>query len=151
MNIDRINRNCVKFTVKIFDEEDEEYFRPSSSYFDENIFAWQKIAYQFHPLSTNWMIATGKGLPEILLKIKSKVDNLTHLYSIIRRIVEEVLCACYIDDIESLIEATISREFHWDMQVSDYCNDLLTETEKFFEILLDFYQNKFFLIEYSKK
>ena len=40
MNVDRISRNCFKCSVNIFDEEDKEYCRPSSSYFNENTFAW---------------------------------------------------------------------------------------------------------------
>ena len=50
----------------------------------------------------------------------------------------------------TLIEATTSREFHWDMQASDYCKNLLTKTEEFLEILLDFDESKDFLIEYTK-
>ena len=61
------------------------------------------------------MIATGKELPDILLKIKLDIDELTHKYSTIRRIIEELLCACYFNNIENLIESIISKEFDWDM------------------------------------
>ena len=62
------------------------------------------------------MTATGKKLPDILLKIKSNIDELTHKYSIIRRIIEDLLCVCYFNNIENLIESVISEEFHLDMQ-----------------------------------
>ena len=62
------------------------------------------------------MIATGKKLPDILPNIKSIIDELTHKYSIIRRIIEELLCVCYFNDIENLIQSVISEEFHLDMQ-----------------------------------
>lgn len=62
------------------------------------------------------MIATGKKLPDILPNIKSNIDELTHKYSIIRRIIEELLCVCYFNDIENLIQSVISEEFHLDMQ-----------------------------------
>ena len=47
MNTDRISRTWFKCSVNKFDEEDKEYCRSSSCYFDENIFAWQKIACNF--------------------------------------------------------------------------------------------------------
>ena len=62
------------------------------------------------------MTATGKKLPDILPNIKSNIDELTHKYSIIRRIIEELLCVCYFNDIENLIQSVISEEFHLDMQ-----------------------------------
>ena len=62
------------------------------------------------------MIATGKKLPDILPNIKSNIDELTHKYSIIRQIIEELLCVCYFNDIENLIQSVISEEFHLDMQ-----------------------------------
>lgn len=37
------------------------------------------------------------------------------------------------------------------MRAYDNCQDLLTKTEEFFEVLIDFDKNKNFLIEYTKK
>lgn len=62
------------------------------------------------------MIATRKELPEIKFKTETSIDNLTHLYSIITGIIEELVCSCYFDNIENLVEAIINREFHWDIQ-----------------------------------
>ena len=38
MNVDRITRNWFKVGVSIFDEEDKQYRKRCSCYFDENIF-----------------------------------------------------------------------------------------------------------------
>ena len=96
------------------------------------------------------MIAMRKELAQIVLKIKSNINDLTQLYSIVRGIIEELLCACYFDNIQNLIEATVSREFHWEMQAYDYCQDSLTKTKEFFKVLTDFEKNKKFLLNIPK-
>lgn len=108
MNID--STNWFKFNFNIFGDGDK-HCRSSSSYFDKNIFVWQKIAWKSYLLTNNWMITTRKELPYILLKIKSNNDDLTHLYFVVRGIIEELPCACYFDNTENLIEAIISRDF----------------------------------------
>ena len=122
-----------------------------SSYFGKNIFASPKVACELYLLANNWMIATGKELPEILLKIKLNIDNQTQLYFIIKGIIEELLCTCYFDNIENLTEAIITREFCWDMQAYDYCQDLITKAKNFFEVSIDFDNNKKKLLGYTKK
>ena len=99
MSIHRISRNWFKFSVNIFNEEDKEYCRPSNRYFDENTFAWQKVACKFYLLTNNWIIATGKELPQIPLRMKCNIEDLTQLYRIVRGIIEELLRACYFDNI----------------------------------------------------
>ena len=99
MNLDRIARSWFKISFSIFDEEHNDYCKPCSSYFDERIFSWQKLACKFYPLTNNWMIATGKKLLDILLKIKLDIDKLTHKYFTIGGIIKELLCACYFNNI----------------------------------------------------
>ena len=136
-------------SVSIFDKEDKEYCKPCSRYFDQNSFSWQRFACEFFPLTDNWIIAIGKELTYTLLKIKSKIDVLPYNYSIITGIIKELLCACYFNNIENLIESIISKEFHCDMQAYDYFQDLVTKTEGMFETLIDFDSNRKKLLEYS--
>ena len=60
MNVERITRNWFKISVSIFEEEDKEYCKSCSSYFDENIPSWQKFTCKFYFLTDNWMIAIEK-------------------------------------------------------------------------------------------
>ena len=95
--------------VSIFDEEDKEYWKSCSRYFDQNSFFWQKFTCEFFPVTDNWIIATGKELTDTLLKIKSKIDELPYNYSIITGTIKELLCVCYFNNIENLIESIISK------------------------------------------
>ena len=47
-----------------------------------NIFEWQNFAYEFYAFINNWMIATGKELPDKLVKIKLNIDNLNKRYTL---------------------------------------------------------------------
>lgn len=74
---------------------------------------------------------------------------MTHKYSIIKKIIKELLRACHYNNIENLTESIISKEFHWDMRAYDYCQDLVAKTEECFEILIDFGNNMKKLLEYT--
>ena len=75
MNVDRITRNWFNTSVSIFDKEDKEYCKPCSSEFDQNIFSWQRFSCEFCPLIDNWMIATGKELPDICIRLNQILTN----------------------------------------------------------------------------
>ena len=115
----------------------------------KTFFLGKNLSCRFYPLKDNWMIVTGKELPDILLKIKLNIYKLTHKCSIIRENIEELLCAYYFNNIENLIDSIISKEFHWHMQAYDYCQDLVVETEEISETLLYFDNNRKKLLEYT--
>ena len=45
-------------------------------------------------------------------------------------IFEELLCGCYFDDVESIIEAILTKVYHC-QQENDYCQGLLKLCEEF--------------------
>ena len=77
-----------------------------------NIFQWQNFACEFYAFINNWMITTGKKLPDKLVKIKLNIDNLSKTYTKISGIINELLGSCYFNNIESLLESIFDKTLH---------------------------------------
>ena len=58
------------------------------------------------------MIATGKELPDKLVKIKLNIDNLNETYTKVNGIIDEILGSCYFNNIESLLESIFNKTLH---------------------------------------
>ena len=58
------------------------------------------------------------------------IKALMAIYDEITDILQELICKCYSDDVESIIEAIITKEHH-DIQDHDYCEKLLKLTKDF--------------------
>ena len=77
-----------------------------------NIFQRQNFACEFYAFINNWMIATGKELPDKLVKIKLNIDNLNETYTKVNGIIDEILGSCYFNNIESLLESIFNKTLH---------------------------------------
>ena len=58
-----------------------------------------------------WMIETGKNVPEPMLEMMKTIKTLTTFYHKITHILVELTCGCYFDDVESIIGAIMTKEY----------------------------------------
>ena len=57
-----------------------------------------------YPMSNSWMKETRKLLPEVSFKTQKNIRDLTCVYDEISDILEELLEACYFDNIDSILK-----------------------------------------------
>ena len=58
-----------------------------------------------------WMIETGKNVPEPMLEMNKTIKILITICDEINHILEELTCGCYFDDIKSIIKAIMTKEY----------------------------------------
>ena len=62
-----------------------------------------------------------KKVPKPMLDEMNKIiKNLTAIYDEIVHILEEPICGCYFDNIESIVGVIMTKEYH-NMEEHDYC------------------------------
>ena len=76
-----------------------------------------------------WIIETGKNVPEPMLEM-NKIKTLTTIYYEISHILEELMCGSYFDDVESIVGTIMAEEYH-NMKKHGYCEKLLKLCEEF--------------------
>ena len=128
MNLDRFRRNWFKFSIKIY--ENKEYVVSCSSYFHMNIFQQQNFACKYYLFINNWMIATGKELPDKLVKICLNIDNLKETYTKTSEIIDELLGSCYFNKIGNLLKTIFVKALLLYMRANNYCKRLLKKNYK---------------------
>ena len=119
-----MTKDWFKYPTVVCDKEDKCFVEAKSSFFDKFIFSRQRIASKMYPMGVQWMIGTGKNLPEPMFEMNKIIKTLTTIYGEITHILEELTCGCYSDDVELIIGAIMTKEF-CDMQEHDYCKKLL--------------------------
>ena len=80
-----------------------------------------------------WMIEIRKNVPKSMFEMNKIIKNLTTIYDEIIHILEEPICGCYFDDIESIVGAIMTKEYH-NMEEHDYCEKLLKLCKEFEDI-----------------
>lgn len=139
MNLDRFRRKWFKFSIKIYGNK--EYVVSCSSYFDMNIFQRQNFACEYYRFFNHWIIGTGNELSDKLVKVWSNIDNLKETYTKISEIIDELLGSCYFNKIGNLLDTISVKAILLDMQVNNFCKNVLKETTKFKDILMDCNKN----------
>ena len=124
-----MTKDWFKYPTAVYEKEDKFYLEAKSSFFDKFIFSWQRIASKMYPMGGQWMIEARQNGPESMLEM-NKIKNLTTIYDPVTHILEELICGCYFDDIEAIVGAIMSKEYH-DMEEHDYCEKLLKLCEEF--------------------
>ena len=71
-----------------------------------------------------------KWVPELVFEMGGIIKAIMAIYDEITGILEELICKCYFDDVESIIEAITTME-HYDIQDHDYCEKLLKLSKDF--------------------
>ena len=74
-----------------------------------------------YPMGDSWMTETGKLPPQVLFETEKKIRDLTCVYDEISNILEELLGACYFDDIESILKAIFTKTYPCKQQGYDFC------------------------------
>ena len=77
-----------------------------------------------YPMGRQWMNETRKNVPEPMLEVNKIIKTLTTIHDEITHILQELTCSCYFDDVKSIIEVIMTKEY-CDMQEHDYCEKLL--------------------------
>ena len=103
-----MGKDWFKYEAAIFDKEEGYYIQATSSFFDEFIFSWQRIASKMYPVRGQWMIETDKNVPEPMLEMNK---TLTMIYDETTHILEELMRGCYFDDVESIKGAIVTKEY----------------------------------------
>ena len=62
-------------------------------------------------MAGQWMTETRKTAPEPVFKMGGIIIALVTICDEITDILEEVMCGCYFDDVESIIEAIITKKY----------------------------------------
>lgn len=70
------------------------------------------------------MIEMGKRVPELISNMGKIVKNLTIICDQITDILEELIYSCHFDNVESIIEAIMAKEYCCILE-HDYCVRLL--------------------------
>ena len=81
----------------------------ASIFFDEFIFSWQRITTKMYPMRDSWMKETRKLLPEVSFKTQKNIRGLTCVYEEISDILEELLGACYFDNVDSILKEFLPK------------------------------------------
>ena len=76
------------------------------------------------------MIATGKELPDKLVKICLNIDNLKETYTKTSEIIDELLGSCYFNKIGNLLETIFVKALLLYMRANNYCKRLLKKNYK---------------------
>ena len=92
-------KDWFKYETAMHDKE-EGYYGATSSFFDKFIFSWQRIAPKMYSMEGQWMVETGKRVPEPIRKMVQITETITKIYDIIPSILEELITGCYFDDVE---------------------------------------------------
>ena len=66
------------------------------------------------------MMQTQKSVPEPTIKMNKIIKTLTVIYYEITDILEDLLCGCYFEDVESIIGAIMTQDYH-SMEEHVYC------------------------------
>ena len=106
-----MGKDWFKYEAAIYNKEGGCYIQVTSSFFDEFIFRWQRIASKMYPMGGQWMIETGKNVPEPTLEMNKIIKTLMTIYGNITHILEELTCSSYFDDVESIIGAIMTKEY----------------------------------------
>ena len=117
-------KTVSKYEAVIYGEEEGYYVHVTRSFFNKYISSWQRIASKMYPMEGQWMIETGKNVPVPMLEMNKIIKTLTIIHDEITHNLEERICGCYFDDVESIIGAIMTKEYH-DMEENDYCEKLL--------------------------
>ena len=124
-----MTKDWFKFLTVVYEKEDKCYVKATSSFFDKFIFSWQGIASKMYPLRVQWMIETGKNVPEPMLEM-NKIKTLTTIYYEISHILEELMCGSYFENVKSIVGTIMAKEYH-NMKKHGYCEKLLKLCEEF--------------------
>ena len=81
-------------------------------------------------MAGQWMTETRKTAPEPVFKMGGIIIALVTICDEITDILEEVMCGCYFDDVESIIEAIITKKY-CNMQKHGYSKKLLKLFKEF--------------------
>ena len=65
-----------------------------------------------------------------MLEMNNIIKTLATIYGEITHILEELICGCYFDDMESVMRAIMTKEYR-DMQEHDYCEKILKLCKNF--------------------
>ena len=77
-----------------------------------------------------WMIETGKNVPDPTHEMKKIIKTLTIIYDKITDILEELICVCYFDDVKSIVKAIKTKEYN--------CMEGYGNCEKILKLCKDF-------------
>ena len=119
-----MTKDWFKDETTVCEKQDGYYMKAASSFCDEFLFSWQKIATKRYPMGGQWMIETGKYVPELMREINQIIKTLTIIYDEITDILEELIYGCYSDDVESIIKAIKTKEYSC-TEECDHCAKLL--------------------------
>lgn len=108
----------------MYKKEDKCYIEATSSFFDESIFSLQNVATKLYPMGGQWMMEMRKRVPKAVFKMGGIIKALMTIFDEITDILEELICCCYFDDVKSVIEAIMTKEY-CNIQEHDYCEKLL--------------------------
>ena len=82
-------------------------------------------------MARSWMRETGKEVPEPIFEMEKVLRTLLDIYDKITIILEELLCGCYFDNVESIVEVILTKHYYFEQQVYNYCKRLVKLCEKF--------------------
>ena len=68
-----------------------------------------ELNYTQQQVAGQWMMETGKRAPELVFKMGVIIIALMTIYDEITDILEELICGCYCDDVESVTEAIMTK------------------------------------------
>ena len=106
-------KDWFKHPTVAYKKENKCYLEVKSSFFDEFMFSWQRIASKMYPMGEQWMIETRKTVLESMLEMNKTIRNLTTICDEITYILEELIWDCYFDDVESIAGVESIVEFWW--------------------------------------
>ena len=106
-----MGKDSFKYETAIYDIEEEYYIQATSSFFDEFIFTWLRIASKMYLIGGQRMIETGKNVPDLMHEMNKIINTQTIVYDEITDILEELICGCCFDDVKSIIKGIKTKEY----------------------------------------
>ena len=84
-------KDWFKHPTVAYKKENKCYLEVKSSFFDEFMFSWQRIASKMYPMGEQWMIETRKTVLESMLEMNKTIRNLATICDEITYILEELI------------------------------------------------------------
>lgn len=96
-----MTKDWFQYETNVYEKEERYYLGATSSFFDEFIASWQRIASKMYPVVGHWMIETGKRVTEPIPKMGQNIEITTKIHDVITDILDELISVFYFDYVES--------------------------------------------------
>ena len=119
----------------------------SSSFFDLRDFSWREFASNFIPLIGNWLIATGKEVPTLLLETNFCLEELHEICNHMSEDIQTLLGSARFGDLDEIVKYLMNNDYFYP-DINCICERLKKNSFNYQKKIREFQKN---LLKIKKK